>query len=332
VVLALVDAGCHSPDGTSTDVRLQYEPPFAPVKLSVGTDGISLSDSQSIVTPAGIFSIEEDVSHSLTPRANTIDLVIRHKRAGSIVDEAFTVGDQEVEAVVDGQNTFHVTNSRIFIDASQGTVRSIEVRSAAPRPPTPRETIPAGLPLNDPLTLAHHASGWAYDPHNGGPATYCRLDSDGLHVGPAAINNALFCANRDLHVGDVDISVGTKVLYFSPGPWLFDDGFGIYVSGCGGPQEFTVRADGTWLSRDNVNPQAGRSIRAGVGAKNELLLKVRGSIYEFFVNGEKMGSVDLSPRYSGPDSSTASCSSNTIGFTASERYEIVFSDLVINAP
>jgi hypothetical protein len=320
-VLVLLLVGCGE---TDVAVKAGWSPPFVPVKLSISSEGkISLSTGQSIVTPVGTFSLEEEASRTLVPEENTIHLIIRHNHAGSKVDDVFKVGDEEVEAVIDGRVRIKVTNRRIFIDATKGNVRSIIVRSTVAPPKPPPDIIAPTVPLRDPLNLSRHAAGWIDDPHNGSDS-HCRLDSDGLHVGPKG-GNTLFCVNQSVRVIDADISVSARLIYYERGsPFNFNSGYGIYVGYCGHmPLQFAIREDGTWYAADST-PKRSKAIRKGV-ATNKLRVIRHGSRFEFFVNSKKVGTYTYDrPRWS--DSSECNA---PVGFFTRGDNHVVFSNLLV---
>lgn len=132
----LVVAGC----GPGNKPELTYQPPFVPVQISINTDGeISVGPVVGVVTPLGVFEVSADVYSTKTPSDGALLLVIRHHAGGTIVDDAFQVGADEVVVTLDGHTVVAVTNRRVFIDATDGVAHSIEIRS-----PEAMET--AGLP------------------------------------------------------------------------------------------------------------------------------------------------------------------------------------------
>ncbi len=110
---------------------VSYTPPFAPITFTIDTSGtISIQGNLSIETPVGRFALEANVADTLKPEDNTLLLIIRHKQNGSVVDDAYKIQTQqdEVTVVTNGTTTIDVTKHKVFIDASKGDIKSIEVK------------------------------------------------------------------------------------------------------------------------------------------------------------------------------------------------------------
>lgn len=183
--------------------------------------------------------------------------------------------------------------------------------SSPPSQPTaPRRTpvlpliFPPRLPLTDPLKASSHAQGWSTD-------AYCGFKDDGYHVAVLGkMNYGNFCDNKMLVVGDADISVDVTLLArVAPvSNWTYDRGLGIgirrYLD-----ITFGIRPDGTWIVNpvtsirefDSLKSEHGAGmegvssfINRGAGVTNRLRLITRGTIVEFFINGNNLGYIDLS--------------------------------------
>jgi hypothetical protein len=126
---------CASDSSTSaTNVSLSYTPPFLPISFSISSDGnISVKGNLSIVTPLGTFDIGVDVSSSLKPDDHTLDVVIRHLDKGSPVDTAYAIqtGQSEVVVVTNGTTLIDITQHKVFIDASAGSIQTIDIKDSS---------------------------------------------------------------------------------------------------------------------------------------------------------------------------------------------------------
>lgn len=331
--------GCHGDSRVETGIKGEYKPPFVPVQISVSTNGsLSLDLTQSIVTPIGTFSIAENVSVNRPPVLSTVLLVIRHKVKSAIIDEAFQVDAEDITVVLDGETNLRVSNKRIFVDASKGTVRKIEVKSGeVPREGSQGKTFDATLPLVDPLTLSNHASGWHAD-------QYCRFASDGYHRSTIPVNYAgAGCANGTVVIGNADISVDVTLIARTPdseqSSRSFDTGIGVVVR-ANNPISLAVREDGTWLVNPPERARSGFDtstsshsgglegsgqgfIKKGAGVSNRLRIVLVEFHAEFFVNGVRLGEVDLS------NSNDPRGRNNTIRLHAHGYSHAVFTNLVV---
>lgn len=125
--------------------NLGYRPPFLPVTFTIGLDGtISVGVSPQIVTPIGTFSVEAGVSNSLDAEPASTALIVRHRKDGRLVDDAFRICEDKVVISLNGETIVEVSNGHVFVDASNGDVRSIDVRekldAVPPSSPPPSAT------------------------------------------------------------------------------------------------------------------------------------------------------------------------------------------------
>lgn len=128
VMLSFLSA-CGSPHISGA---ASYQPPFLPLSFSIDTTGaISIQGNLSLVTPLGTFSISASVSNQLASEADKLILVIRHKDNKVIVDTAYKIqtGQDEVSVVTNGRTTIDVTQHKVFIDASHGSIQTIQIKS-----------------------------------------------------------------------------------------------------------------------------------------------------------------------------------------------------------
>lgn len=122
-------SGCGS---TSASWVLSFQPAFLPLHFSVDANGtISIQGDVAIETPIGTFAISANASDQLKPADNELLLIIRHNENNSIVDTAYNIqtGQSEVTVVTNGTTTIDVTQHKVFIDASMGTIQTIEIKS-----------------------------------------------------------------------------------------------------------------------------------------------------------------------------------------------------------
>ncbi len=120
--------------------KVTYQPPFIPINFSIDTTGtISIQGYGSVETPVGTFSISTNVFTQVQPEENILILVIRHKEYGSIVDTEYEIqtGQEDVKVVTNGTTTVEVTQQKIFIDASNGDIQTIEVKGDNPSSTAP---------------------------------------------------------------------------------------------------------------------------------------------------------------------------------------------------
>jgi hypothetical protein len=135
-----------------------FRPPFVPIRFSIDTAGnINLADSQSVTTPLGTFSVEENASQNLKPEDNIYWLTVRHKDGTRIVDTVYQIHTGESLIIkINGSTTLEFANRSCVVDASSGSVTSIIVQSGAgpnttvgqPPPPPPPPPPDPGVPLS----------------------------------------------------------------------------------------------------------------------------------------------------------------------------------------
>lgn len=127
-------------DDSAVKVEAGYQVPRVPVGFSVGfaiaPDGnVSLSGALQLVSHIGRFSVKAQFERHAQPTSDELLLVIRLRVGGSVVDEVYRIGSgDEVLVTVDGLTPIRVTNHKVLIDASQSTLRKIEVKNAPPPP------------------------------------------------------------------------------------------------------------------------------------------------------------------------------------------------------
>lgn len=124
-------AGCGA--GAGGDVG--YTPPLVPVKFSVDSSGQpSISGSKELVTPLGTFSIGAKYSLD-SVRSDAVRVVIQNKKAGDAGSRYIydvTTGSGEFTAVDNGKTTIQVSDRRVLIDVTNGTIESIQLKGVEP--------------------------------------------------------------------------------------------------------------------------------------------------------------------------------------------------------
>ncbi len=131
LILPFLLLGCD--DSSIASASVSYQPPFLPVAFEIDTNGkISIKGDLSIVTPIGTFSIAADASTSLQAPKDVLVLIIRHVKNSSVVDDVYDIqtASDEVKVVTNGRTTVDVTLHKVFIDATNGSIQSIEVTDA----------------------------------------------------------------------------------------------------------------------------------------------------------------------------------------------------------
>lgn len=130
LVISASGAGCRS--GVSATGAVGYQPPFLPIVITIDSAGnISIHGKLSVVTPAGTFFLEANVSKDLAPVAGATLLTIEHRRGTTIVYSAFRIKSQQVDITLNGHVRLNVANNNVFVNAVRAHVQSIVIRSAS---------------------------------------------------------------------------------------------------------------------------------------------------------------------------------------------------------
>lgn len=135
----------------SPTLGVSYTPPFAPITFTIDTSGtISVQGNLSIETPVGRFALDANVAGTLQPEDNTLFVIIRHNQNGTVVDDVYKIQVQqdEVTVVTNGTTTVDVTQHKVFIDASKGDIKSLEIKDRNSNlSTTDSNTTPIGEPI-----------------------------------------------------------------------------------------------------------------------------------------------------------------------------------------
>jgi hypothetical protein len=145
---------------------VSYEPPFAPVDISISTQGaIQVGATKSVVTEWGTFSATGSIAKNLKPESNVYWLTIRHKQGRRLVDTVYQIhANQELTVVVNGKASLNFSNSNCFVDASSGVISSIVVRSIQEQPAVPGSTATSTIESVPPPPT--NVAGGHTDPYN----------------------------------------------------------------------------------------------------------------------------------------------------------------------
>ncbi len=127
---------CGLPTGPDINpyLTVNYHPIGLPLIFSLSSDGsISVHYGYIFPTLLGEVEIEGGVSSTLLspppPECNEVRLIIKHIKNGALVTTIYDIKDSqdEVTVVLDGRTTVQVTNKQVFIDATEGNTKRIEV-------------------------------------------------------------------------------------------------------------------------------------------------------------------------------------------------------------
>jgi hypothetical protein len=130
LVISASGAGCGS--GVSVTGTAGYQPPFLPIIITIDSAGnISIHGGLSVVTPAGTFFLEANVSKDVAPVAGTTLLTIEHRKGITIVYSAFRIKSQQIDVTLNGYVRLKVTSNNVFVNAVRAHLRSIVIRSAS---------------------------------------------------------------------------------------------------------------------------------------------------------------------------------------------------------
>lgn len=182
-------------------------------------------------------------------------------------------------------------------------------------PAAPTATATPGETVLYQNTFATTASDWSNDAH-------CFLGTGGYHV-----KDGYVCYAPVGQQSDVDVTVDTKQISGSN-----NQPYGIAVrmsDSTGARYEFDLDAIGHWVvfrcdgkTCDRlIDYSEAASIRGGLNTSNTLELKVKGTHFDFFANGTKIGQMD-----------DATYASGLIGLSGTESGECVFTNLTIAEP
>lgn len=308
-IFAAVATGCSS--GAA-----QYKPPLLPIIFTIDLNGnIAIAGSARVITPLGEFSIQGNVFDTIQNDADkSLLVVIRNRRDGIVLDRAYRVSvQQELVAVLNGNVEVRVTKGRVFVDASNGDIKSIELRPTGPQPVFPDQSPPptatkSGVLLVDPLTSADRRKGLN---------SYCSREIDGYHIRGDAGTCTVDLENLDkADFGDADISVTVSWLSGKPSATYGVNFRGYYL---------TFNGDNQW----RLNHRSGReliplarnpAIKPDI---NRIRIRSLGTHLEFFVNDVKLGATNDSTQLHGSVGFHGYCG----GYCG--RNHVVFSDLIV---
>ena len=185
--------------------------------------------------------------------------------------------------------------------------------------PTATPTPAQRVLYQSPMTSAASGSKWPGDrswPNDG----QCSQRNDGYHV----TNNAVCVLSRYTPPADVNISVEVKQV-----SGLTDPSYGVafHRASAGNFYTFEINGSGRWYFFKELGgtiSQAGggtttSAIHKGLNATNLLTVRISGSTYRFFVNGQLVGT--------GTDKSFAN---GQTGLDGNEQMEVVYTNFTVS--
>ncbi|HEX8683285.1 MAG TPA: hypothetical protein VF707_13280 [Ardenticatenaceae bacterium] len=110
---------------TQIESYIAYQPPFSPVKLVVGSQGVSIEAAFGIVTPIGTFELGTQIPLD-SRNEEAFILVLRDHSKG--IDTAYEIrGNEQVTIVVDGltEITLNLSGNTITVDIKEGDIIEI---------------------------------------------------------------------------------------------------------------------------------------------------------------------------------------------------------------
>lgn len=202
-----------------------------------------------------------------------------------------------------------------FVPPLRTLVTSAIVSAPTTSPATPTATATPAETVLYQNTFASAASDWAND-------THCSLGSGGYHV-----KDGYVCYAPIGQQSDVDVTVDAKQVSGAT-----NQPYGIAIrlnDSTGARYEFDVDGIGHWVllrcdgqSCDRlVDYTASAAIHGGLNTSNTLEVRAKGTHFDFFANGTKIGQVDDTTYASG-----------LVGLSGAENGECVFANLTIAAP
>jgi hypothetical protein len=181
---------------------------------------------------------------------------------------------------------------------------------------TPFANTPAGEQVIFQDTLMSGATGWP------DVAPKCFYQGDGYHVA-----DGYWCYSPVAAISDVTVSVDAEQISGSVqapyGIILRSESPDYYY-------EFDLYSDGQWgfgrSTHENpyialIWPQTSSAIKSGLHASNHLMVRAKGTHFEFFINGTKVGEADDSTFTSGRS-----------GLVCNQQGEAVFTNFQMTKP
>ena len=170
----------------------------------------------------------------------------------------------------------------LFARGSSGPVGN--TTASATTAPSATATASETVFFHDPLTS--NANGWSND------NTHCFFANGSYHI-----KGNYLCFSPAGNIGDASISVDVKQVA-GPPTWAY--GLALRHPSSGNFYEFAIASNGQWDFSKVVGAKrtriidftASAAIKQGINVVNRLLVRARGSHFEFFINGVQVGQAD----------------------------------------
>lgn len=305
IVTVLASSACSTAEAT-------YQPPFSPVILGIDSRGnISVKAEASIVTVVGKFAVGSTVFSSLQPETGTTLVVVRHVQDGVRFDSAYRLNTAvELVAEIDGSTEIRVSDRRVFIDASSGAIRRIDIRPTTPAPQAP--VAPTGEQQSGDPGDVLLADSLSSSSPGAASSIACKRKLDGAYI-----EGVGKCSLAKLPPGNIDITVTTE--------WRetrSNDSAGLGLSAYPADVSYRISRDGSWKARGISGDTYSEGNSSAIKQRqNRIGLRIRGQVVEFIVNGSRVGRYQLEEDDTDPD--------RFIGLSGSESSETVFTDFVV---
>ena len=159
MLLTFVFVGCDlsnsktPPVSGSAAATLTYQPPYAPISLSINTLGeVSVQGESTVNTFIGRFSL--GAGYTLNPDPGYTHVIIRDRRRGASDQEAVYrvyTGGRELSFVslartVGEETRINIQDRRIVVDVSDGLERTVSIRSTEAIPLAQQVSLPTSQP------------------------------------------------------------------------------------------------------------------------------------------------------------------------------------------
>ncbi len=173
--------------------------------------------------------------------------------------------------------------------------------------PTTNTALPSNVIFSDPLTS--NANGW------GDSNGHCFFQDNSYHI-----KNNYICYAPAGNITDANVTVQVEQV---AGPLLYPYGIVFRRTSTGNWYEFDIDSNSKWTFVKTVNettttivdytPNA--AIKGGLHTLNTLLVKIKGTHFEFFVNGTQVGQADDTTFASGKIGLSAGGAATEVAYT-----------------
>ncbi|MCF2525733.1 hypothetical protein [Yinghuangia soli] len=136
LAMALVLSACTFGSAPSPSAQVGYA--IGPIKLSVGTNGVSVTLGRNFVTPLGTISFDTGLGYSKSKKDPGLVVVVRQTLSGVPTDTAYEIkADEKLRVTVAGKVVQEIAENYILIEATPGTEIAIEPASGKPQSRAP---------------------------------------------------------------------------------------------------------------------------------------------------------------------------------------------------